>query len=111
MHTEMRFDIFDHRPQPFALVITGAFIMDLAKGACKRVSFRALGGQEEQLHPGVRRQPLHHGLRFVNLIIIHHDIEVSETPRWIRVLECLEQVQKQAVGFPPPDPVLDRSRA
>ena len=38
----MLFDIFDHKPQSFALVIAGAFIVDIAKGALNGAGFRTL---------------------------------------------------------------------
>lgn len=104
-------DIFDYRPQPFALMIAGTFIRDIAKGAFTRAGLRTRGGQEEQRHPGVRRQPLLYGLRFMNLRVIDHHLEVSEAPRWIGMLKGQEEVQKQAVGFVPPDSVPDRARA
>jgi len=107
----MLFDIFDHRPQPVAFVLAGAFSMDLATGAFKRAGLRTIGGPEEQLPPGVHSQPLLYRLGFVTLIIINHARELSKARRRRRVVKRLEEVQKQAGGFPPPDPGQDRSRA
>jgi hypothetical protein len=107
----MCFHISDQVRYALAPVIAGTAVMPIAKGALDRVGTRTVGGQQEQGHPRVVEQPLLNRLCFMDLIVIYDDLEPRILLGGILLLDDLEQVPKQGVGFPRPAAVAqDASR-
>ena len=66
---EMLLHVPDQFLDAVAVVITGALVMDIAKGALNRVRLRAVGGQEEQCEAGVLSEPPLDRLGLVNTLL------------------------------------------
>ena len=80
-------------------MVARAAVMHIAERALKRVRTRTVGRHKEQLHPRVAGQPLLHGFRLMDLIVIHDHIEPGVPLGGIAGLQDREQVSEQRVGF------------
>ena len=97
---QMLFHVPDQLRKAFALVIPGALVMDIPKGALNGVCLRAVGGQEEQSEAGMRGQPPLNRLGFVNALVVHDHRDFGKPCFGVASLQTGEQRAEQPVRLP-----------
>jgi hypothetical protein len=87
-------------------MVTRAAVMHIAERALNRVGAGAVGRQQEQRHPRVSGQPLLHGLRLVDIVVIDDPREPGIPLAWIALIEDSEQLPEQHMGVAWPQAVV-----
>src|SRR5215203_6101225 len=88
---------------------TGAAVMDIAERTRNRVRAGTVGRQKEQSKSRMARPPLLNGFGFMDLIVIHDDIEPRVLLGGITLIEDPEQITTQGIGFARPKAVVQRA--
>ena len=76
--------------------------MYIPKRPLNRVGPGTIGREKQQLDAGMTRQPLPHGLGFMNSTIIHDNVQAPILWGGIALLKEDEQFPEQRIRFPVP---------
>ncbi len=89
-------------------MVAGAGVVHIAQSPFDRIGTGTVGRQKAQHKTRVINQPLLNGLRLMDFVVIHHHVEPRVLLGRIALIEDIEQLSKQRVGFPCPAAVEER---
>ena len=107
----MAFHILPQMPHPFAGVVRGTFVMDLATGPLDRIGPWTGGRSVEQLQAGMSSEPRLHFLSRMQFRVIDPEGEVGTERRGRRPSQRLQQVKKKPGLVAIPHPLRDGARS
>src|SRR3954468_23765767 len=102
----MPLHVSDQIPPAFAPVITGDFVVQIAKTAFDGIGTRAVGGQKQQHEARMLPKPALDRRGLVDLAIVGNNKDPMKVSGRVSTVKDVQKVQKQSRHFPKPETVM-----